>query len=213
MIRYTIYISILILSSGCLGPVKELYPENEQERPVSLFVISHGWHVGIAIHSSEIRDFLPIHPEMPEAEYYMFGWGDNRYYPHPDPGIGLLLRAALLPTPSVIHVVGIDISVGRYFTGSEIVEIKISDEGSEQFAEFISSVFKVDGEGTIRVAADGLYSNSLFFEANGRYFLPKTSNTWAARAIRKTGFPITPFYAMTSGNLLRQVKKDGSVIR
>lgn len=210
---YAIYLVILFVVSGCLGPVKELYPENEQERPVSLFIISHGWHVGVAIHSSEIRSFLPDHPEMPEAEFYMFGWGDNRYYPHPDPGFGLLLRAALLPTPSIIHVVGIDVSVDRYFSGSEIVEIKISDKGSEKFSEFILSVFKTDEDGNIQVAADGLYTNSLFFEANSRYFLPKTSNTWAAKAIRKTGFPISPFYAITSGNVMHQVKKEGRVIR
>lgn len=202
----------LLISTGCLSPVKELYPEDEDQRPISAYIISHGWHVGIAIESEHIRHILPEHEQMPSAEFLKFGWGDNRYYIDSDAGFGLMLRAALLPTRSVIHVVGIDMPVESYFSASTIVKVQITKEGAEKMGEFIADRFRrFDDE--VRFAADGLYSNSAFFDATGFYYIPKTSNTWTARALRRTGYPITPLYAVTSGNVVRQARSDGEVIR
>lgn len=212
MKRYS-FIILYIISIGCLGPVRELYPEDEKLRPVEIFLVGHGWHVGIAIESSVIEEKLPKHSKMPRARYLKFGWGDQRYYTDSDPGFGLLIRAALLPTRSVIHVVGVDMPIERYFSSSDIIKIKISEEGAENFAEFVADRFRQDEDGNVVYATDGLYTNSAFFNATGLYYLPKTSNTWTARALRKTGYPITPFYAFTSGNVIRQARKDGEVIR
>lgn len=206
-------IVILIITAGCLGPVKELYPEEITERPVPVYIISHGWHAGIAIESEYVREYLPQHEEMPEARYLKFGWGDGRYYPDPDPGFRTLLSAALLPTRSVIQVVGVDIPLDRYFSASTIVKIKITEEGAKELALFVNDRFRKTDEGDIQKAADGIYLNSAFFEATGRYYLPKTSNVWTARALRKTGYPITPLYSFTSGNVVRQARKDGEVVQ
>lgn len=211
--RHALYIMLVILFSGCLGPVKEIYPEEKELRPVEVYVISHGWHVGIAVETSAVQQYLPVHEKWPAGRYMMFGWGDNRYYPADDPGTGLLLRAALLPTRSVIHVVGIDRPVEDYFPVSTVIRIMVSKKGAEGLAEFITGRFRLDQNGAIIEAADGLYRNSIFYEATGYYFIPKTSNTWTARALRKTGYPITPFYAVTSGNVVRQASKNGEVIQ
>ena len=208
---YLLLFSVFLI--GCLGPVTELYPEDEEQRPIDIYVISHGWHVGVAIEAAHISEALPTHEEMPDAEFLKFGWGDDLYYPEEESNFGLLLRAAVLPTRSVIHVVGIDIPLDRYFTGSDIIKIRITEQGAEKFAEFISDRFRRTQDGSILHAAPGRYGNSAFFEANGLYYIPKTSNTWTARALRRTGYPITPLYAVTSGNVIRQAQKYGEVIR
>jgi len=213
MFRSLLIIIMGMLLSGCLGPVQELYPEDEKLRPVNVYVISHGWHVGLAIKSSVIREYLPEHETMPESRYLTFGWGDARYYPAKDPGVGVMLRAALFPTKSVLHVVGIDRPVEDYFTSSTIIKIMVSEKGAGHLAEFIADQFRRDQNGEAIVAEEGLYRNSRFYEAKGYYFFPKTSNTWTARALRTTGFPITPFYAITSGNVIHQARKHGEVIR
>jgi hypothetical protein len=97
-LHFAIFFMFGLAITGCLSPVTELYPEDEELRPLPVYILSHGWHVGIAIESKYIRHKFPEHEKMPEARYLKFGWGDHRYYPHDDPGIGLLLRAALLPT-------------------------------------------------------------------------------------------------------------------
>jgi len=206
-------ILLSVFSVGCLSPITELYPEDEELRPIEMYVVSHGWHVGIAVESAAIEDFMPDHEKMPSAEFLKFGWGDNRYYVDSDAGFWLLLRAALLPTRSVIHVVGIDMPIDSYFSASDVVKIKISEDGAEKFAEFIKDRFRLDDNGEVIFAADGLYTNSAFFNATGRYYIPKTSNTWTARALRRTGYPITPIYSITSGNVIQQARNDGEVIR
>jgi uncharacterized protein (TIGR02117 family) len=199
----------LFLLSGCLGPVKELYPDNEEQRPVAVYIVSHGWHAGIAIESSAIKAILPEHPEMPEARYLKFGWGDGRYYMDSEAGFWLMIRAALLPTRSVLHVVGVDIPVERYFSGSKVIKIQVSEEGAKKMGEFIEKRFRKNSSGEVEFETAGLYTNSSFFRATGRYYLPKTSNVWTARALRQTGYPITPIYSFTSGNVVRQARKDG----
>ena len=209
MIRSVILLLLLLIFTGCLSPVQELYPKNEEDRTVPVYIVSHGWHAGIAIESKYIRHLLPDHPQMPEARILKFGWGDQRYYSDPDAGFGLMMRAALLPTRSVLHVVATDLPIERYFGASRVVQIQITQEGAEQLGLFIADRFRKDEHGAIKVVADGLYSNSQFFEANGRYYLPKTSNIWTARALRQTGYPITPIYSLTSGNVIKQSLKDG----
>ena len=213
MNRFAALLLFLLFTSGCLSPVSELYPDDPELRPVSVYVISHGWHVGIAVESAAIQRQLPEHEQIPQTEWLKFGWGDGRYYTDSDAGFWLAVRAALLPTRSVIHVVGIDIPVDRYFPGSTIVEIKVTEEGAEEMGKFIADRFRLDDEGSPRFISDGLYGNSYFFEATGRYYLPKTSNTWTARALRQTGYPITPIYSLTSGNVIQQARKDGNVIQ
>lgn len=203
----------LMTTSGCLGPIKHLYPEELSERPVPVYIVSHGWHVGIAIEQEYIKHLLPDHPQMPDASILKFGWGDGKYYTDHDAGFGLMMRAAVIPTRSVIHVVGMDVPIERYFSSSRIVKVQVSKEGAEKMGEFIAERFRAGPDGSILYAADGLYTNSEFFKANGYYFVPKTSNTWTARTLRQTGFPITPFYAITSGNVIQQARKHGDLIR
>lgn len=213
MIRIKILLPLLMLFTGCLNPIQNLYPENEEDRPVPVYIVSHGWHAGIAIESEYIRHLLPEHPELPQAKFLKFGWGDRRYYSEQDAGYGLMVRAALLPTRSVLHVVATDLDVERYFSASRVVRIQITADGAEKLGIFISDRFRKDENGNVRVAAEGLYTNSLFFEATGRYYMPKTSNVWTARALRQTGYPITPIYSLTSGNVIKQSLKDGESVQ
>lgn len=213
MKRFAWLLLFWMVISSCNRPVSEIYPENELQRTIPVYVISHGWHTGIAMGSEYLDEYLPNHPRMPRAKYLMFGWGDGKYYPHPDPGTGLLLRAALLPTESVLHAVGIDAPIERYFPSSGIVRIMIHHTGAVKLAEFLVNNFEVDETGQPIFEADGLYKNSAFFKAEPYYFFPRTSNRWVAQALRRTGYPITPFYALTSENVMKQASEYGEVIQ
>ncbi len=210
---FAIILLFAIVAGGCLKPVEELYPSDPELRTVPVYIVSHGWHAGIAIERDYIKHELPDHPDIPATNYLKFGWGDARYYSDPDAGFWLMMRAAVPPTSSAIQMVGFDMHVRHYFSGSEIVEIKITEKGAEELGRFIHSELKTDADGDIIVYGPGLYTNSIFFEGKRYYFLPRTSNKWTARALRKTGYPISPFYAFTSGNVLQQSKKEGEVIQ
>lgn len=207
------HILIVLLLMSCNRPIEEIYPEDDAKRNVPVYIVSIAWHTTITMESDQFAGILPEHPQMPEARYLMFGWGDRGYYPNPDPGTGDLLKAALLPTESVLHVIGIDMPVEQYFSNSRVVRIQVTERGAENLARFIADHFKRDAGGNPVVAADGLYRNSLFFESRPSYFFPRTSNRWVAQALRRTGYPITPFYAITADNVMNQAGKYGEVIR
>jgi len=199
--------------AGCLNPVRNLYPADPDLREVPVYVVSHGWHAGFAIESKYILNQIPEHSELPDTKFLKFGWGDARYYSNPEAGFWIMMRAAILPTKSAIHVVGFDIPVEMYFPGSKIVEIKITQEGATELGTFIDQTIKKDKNGNPIYYAEGLYRNSVFLEAEKSYIFPRTSNKWTAKAIRKTGYPISPFYAFTSGNVIKQVSEDGVLLQ
>jgi len=203
----------VVIFGACLNPVRNLYPNDPDLRNVPVYVVSHGWHAGIAIESEYILNQIPEHSELPDTKFLKFGWGDARYYSNPDAGFWIMMRAALLPTKSAIHVVGFDIPVEMYFSGSKVVEIKITEEGAAELGTFINQTIKKDEDDNPIYFAEGLYRNSVFLEAERSYIFPRTSNKWTAKAVRKTGYPISPLYAFTSGNVIKQASEDGILIQ
>lgn len=212
-LRYLLLILLILLTTGCLGPVKELYPEDERKRPVPVYVVKLGWHAGLAFEAKHFTSKLPEHDRLPDTDYLLVGWGDDKYYTADRARVDLFLRAAFLPTGSVIHVAGFDLEVDEYFRDSDIIRVRVSKQGMEVMITYLAGRFATDGEGNLQYAAPGLYGQSTFFKANGLYYFPRTSNWWTARVLRKSGFPITPIYAITSGNVMRQAGKEGEVIQ
>ncbi|MFO7799451.1 DUF2459 domain-containing protein [Rhodohalobacter sp.] len=208
-----LFLFSVVIFAGCLNPVQNLYPEDPELRSVPVYIVSHGWHAGIAIESEYVLDQIPEHSELPDTKFLKFGWGDARYYSDPDASFWVMMRAALLPSKSAIHIVGFDIPVEMYFSGSKVVEIKITEEGAAELGEFIDQTIKKDKDENPVYYTEGLYRNSVFLESGRTYILPRTSNKWTAKALRKTGYPISPFYAFTSGNVIKQATKDGVVIQ
>lgn len=201
----------LLLSSfflaGCLGPVSKLYPDDISERPIPVYVVQVGWHAGLVVEKEHLGSAFPDHERIPDAVFLKVGWGDDKYYPDPDPPFRVLLRAAFWPSRSVLHLVGINIPVQEYFPGSDVVILHLSEEGMENLTEFISGYFRRDDEGNPIYHSYGRYSSSAFFKAHGRYYVPKTSNVWTARALRSAGVPITPIYSSTASNVMRQANR------
>lgn len=204
-----------LLFHGCAGSSETLYPDDASQRPVTVYVVGQGWHTAVVLEEKYIRNQVSSHREFPEGSHIMAEWGDARYFPHEDPGTGLLLRAALLPTGSVLHLTGLSRPPHVILRSSTVVSIQITERGAEQLGAFISSEFRYDDHDQLVYATEteGLYGNSAFFEGRKLYFFPRTSNRWVARALRETGYPIRSTFAFTARNVLRQSQKDGEVLR
>jgi len=213
MLRVGFILPLLIMLIGCHQAHTDLYPDEASLRTVPVFVISHGWHTAIAVEEVYIRDRLSGNGQIPGGNYLMFEWGDGKYFPHDEPGFGLLLRAALLPTSSVIQVTGLIYRPDSSFPNSDVVQINVTVEGIQELSEFIASEFSKNPEGQLIYAETGLYPNSSFFKGEKLYFLPRTSNSWTAKALYKTGYPINKAYALTAENVIQQAKKEGIVLQ
>lgn len=193
--------------SACLGPVAHLYPDNPEKRNVQVHVVKTGWHAGLVVPSEKLQGIFPSHEAMPEGTWIKVGWGDDLFYPDPDPPIRVWVRAAIWPSPSVLHIAGMSVTPEQFFPGSETVTLYLTEEGMREMALFLAATFRLDNQSKPIWHHEGRYSNSAFFKAHGRYYLPKTSNVYTAKALRAAGLPITPLWASSAGNVMRQARR------
>ena len=75
-------------------------------------------------------------------EYLEVGWGDMDLYQMPDPiPLEFFLKAALLPTASVLHIDVFNDHVPAYFPNYEIIRIELSSAGFERLSRTLASSF------------------------------------------------------------------------
>ncbi|NIO08038.1 MAG: DUF2459 domain-containing protein [Deltaproteobacteria bacterium] len=157
-------------------------------------VVSHGWHTGIVIDRSDLLEQIPeFKTDFGAVEYLEVGWGDAGYYQASKAKPTLALRAALFPTSSVLHVVEVPSSPRSYFSKSKVVDLRVPETGYGKMLDFIAGTFYRDPRKHDEVVkkGKGLYGKSRFYRAKGSFHAFNTCNTWVARAVAATGFPVS----------------------
>lgn len=215
MSRIRIWSLILAASCcACTAPARDASAPSEREPRNTIFLVNHGWHAGIVLRRADIPDSVwPAHGNFPDAEYLEVGWGDMNFYQTPDPRMGLVLKAAMLPTASVLHIVGFSGAVPAYFPLSEIIKIELPSVDFAHLLRTIAASFSIDAAGNATSLGPGLYGNSHFYLSRESYHLFNTCNVWTARALRAAGFPISPARTITVKSLMSQARKFGMVVQ
>jgi uncharacterized protein (TIGR02117 family) len=205
---------VTFLCSGCAASIIENCPVDKVASAKSIYLVSHGWHVGIVVKRADFADDVwPNHKSIADAEYLEIGWGDKDFYQTPTPHFGIELNAILLPTPSVLHIVAFNNSVTSYFPHSKIIMIRLSEGGFQHLIAYIAASFDKDSAGNTIPLGTGLYGVSQFYQSRDTYHLFRTCNVWTARALHAAGCPVTPFLAITEDNLMLQAQSFGSILQ
>jgi uncharacterized protein (TIGR02117 family) len=195
------------LIHACSNPTTEIRFHAAGKTVRSVYVVYDAWHSAVVIRTADIpAAVLPEIRDFPSAEYLEFSWGDRDYFPAPDGGLGLVLKAAFWSSGSVLHVVGFRDTVEKTFPSAEIVEIVLSEEGFKGLIQFISDTFSRPHPPASAEPRPGLFPNGRFYSAEGKFSIFRTCNTWVAEALRAAGLPISPGYVITAGNLGNQVR-------
>jgi uncharacterized protein (TIGR02117 family) len=201
-------ILLLVFLSGCAAAVEQPFAQPAPgETGKRVFIVNYGWHTGIAVGKADIPPGLwPEAGDLP-GDSLEIGWGDRDFYQSADAGIGLAIKAAFFSGGSVLHVTGFDGAVGDYFRGAEIYELTVSAEGYRRLIQFVSDSFLRPK--TLVESRQGLYPNSRFYPARGKFHLFRNCNTWVAEALEAGGLPVNPSTVITAGNLFSQAKRLG----
>lgn len=211
-----IYLLLIVLSFGlisCNRAIPDLFPANEEERDIAVYMISHGWHVGLAVPvDSTFRRIIPESVHAHNRNWAELGWGDRDYYTQKSKGFWGILKGAFWPTRSVVHIAAFDRDPPAQFSRLDQIEIKLTPEGYEHLLKFLKRTLKRDEYGQVTELMDGLYADARFYPSDRRYFLPRTSNTWTVRLLREAGAPVNPVWAVTSRNAMRQARGIGTVV-
>ena len=172
-----------------------------------VFLIDHGWHAGIVIDRADLSHDSALVQVLPQGgQFVEVGWGDAAYYRTREPGIWTAARGALWPTKSVLHVVAIPGQPADLFRTAEIIEIPCDREQAAAVGRFVAETFERSRTGLPIDEGAGLYGESRFYGARGRYHLLSNCNHWTARAVRCAGLPVRPAATPTVGALFRQVR-------
>jgi uncharacterized protein (TIGR02117 family) len=207
-------LTVTFLCGGCAASINGDCPVDKRTSAKTIYLVSHGWHVGIVVKRSDISDAgWPNHKNFAEAEYLEIGWGDQDFYQTPSPGLGIALKAILLPSPSVLHIVAFNNSVASYFPHSKIITIRLSDPGFQHLIGYIAASFDKDSAGNTVPLGVGLYGVSQFYRSRDTYHLFRTCNIWTAKALYTAGCPASPFLAITEDNLMFQAQSFGMIIQ
>jgi uncharacterized protein (TIGR02117 family) len=210
--------AFIVLLSGlllaCASPPRDLFPPAPNKPFKSIYLVSHGWHAGIVVKRADIPPGVwSQHNDFPEAEYLEVGWGDKDYYMTPTPHLGITLKAGLLPTASVLHIVGFRGSVTRYFPHSEVIRIDLSEAGFKRLCTYLENSYAGDDTGLSQPLGPSLYGDGRFYLSKESYHAFNTCNVWTARALRNAGCPITPAATLTVDTLMTRAATFGTVIQ
>lgn len=177
-----------------------------------MYVVDHGKHAGIVIKRATIpKRLIPEKADFPNAEYLEFGWGEVDYYPAPSPSWWLALKAALWPTPSVLHVVGIRSPPTIFFTGLKIVRLDLDRCAWMRLVQYIHASFARDGALKAKPLQRGLYGDSWFYPARGSFHLFNTCNGWVTKGLKFSGLPLGIVEPLTSSQLMGRLKRLGAI--
>ena len=213
-LEYTFIVLISVIVVACAPSPKAQFPPATGEPSKTIYLVSHGWHAGIVVKRVDIPPGIwPQHNDFPAAEYLEVGWGDKDYYMTPDPHFGIMLKAGLLPTESVLHIVGFSGVVTRYFPYSEVIRIELSEAGFEQLCIYIENSYAIDEAGLNLSLGPSLYGDGHFYLSRETYHAFNTCNVWTARALRDAGCPITPAATLTVDTLMDHAATFGKVVQ
>lgn len=200
-----LWLAFTYVLSGCAWSPVEPYA-GEAPRLETLYVIASSWHTEIGLPAHAITgSLMALQRAAPEAQYFVFGWGQRNYYMAAQPGLSDLLKAAI-PAPAVMLVIPLDVRPREFFGGSSVFTVRTSREGLDRLSQFLWSYLEKDPQLVPRQIGDGPYLGSMYYASTGTYSLSNTCNTWTAEALRISGLPVSASGVVFAHQVVTQVQ-------
>ena len=175
---------------------------------IPIWVFDHGWHTAIVVRRGDVdRALWPEVDDFPEATFIEVAWGDREFYMARPATPWLAIKAAVLTSGSVLHVVGFRGQVATHFAASEVVELRLSRAGFDAMTRFIHEEYQRDREEPAPSPAARSVRNQLVLRSAQPLSLFNTCNTWVTRALSTAGLEVAPAGVITASEVMRQVKR------
>ncbi|MFP4025729.1 MAG: DUF2459 domain-containing protein [Thiohalospira sp.] len=199
----SIFIKLILLSQ--LSVIAQRIKENDLKK---IYVVKYEWHTGVIFERDEAIKFFPaLQNDFSNFKFIEVGWGDKDFYMAEEETFWLAFKAGMLPTKSALHISAINKNPEKHYVGFEMVIIDLNDENFKNLIQYFNKSFALDKNNNNIKLKSGLKKNSQFYLSNEKYYIFKTCNAWIARGLKRAGVSIRPFFALTSKNVIKQLKR------
>jgi hypothetical protein len=171
----------------------------------SIYVVRRAWHTGIIIRAADWPTPSFLTEDFPKADYFEFGWGDAAYYQAEEETLWLGLRAALWPTSSVIHVIGLTDPLSKNARADDVVEVRVSHSGLLQLVAALNAEFAAHTP--VGRELEAAPKPNLFYSSHRSFFFPRMCNWWTAKRLQDANCPVTAWSVVTAAQVLQQVDR------
>jgi len=176
---------------------------------ISIYIKTNGVHTDIVMPvKNEEMDWTSLikyeHTDAkdPDMAYVGIGWGDKGFYLQTpewkDLKFSVAFKAMFHLSTSALHTT----FYKHMVIGEDCKEIKLTAAEYQKLVDYIVSSFKKDTDGnSIHIPSkdDGYGDTDAFYEANGKYNLFNTCNTWSNRALKACGQKACLWTALDKG--------------
>ncbi|MFO8234986.1 MAG: DUF2459 domain-containing protein [Bacteroidales bacterium] len=206
MLRFVLIFIVLMWIVSCTCK-QETTSSSDITNQTEIHIVKRSWHTNIIVRRSALGNLLPeLARDFSDSKYLEISWGDKRYFMAEKGTVSLALRAALLPTQSVLRVHGLT-SLDHYYSDREnFVSINIHPKELRNMMRFIEESFVTDDEGRLIKVYNDTGGKVQFYYSSLTYWGWRTCNVWTGRAIKAAGVAIVPLRGITAGSLMRQIK-------
>jgi uncharacterized protein (TIGR02117 family) len=186
-----IFIAVYLLAVFGLSHIT-VNSEPKKSDDVAIYINSNGVHTDIVVPlKNEVKDWTKdiLYSQTKSkdsiANFVAFGWGDKGFYldtpEWSDLKASTAFKAAFYLGTSAMHT--------RFYKNmkedKECVKIMISKQDYTDLVHYITESFQMDESKKILWIKDRSYGQyDAFYEANGKYSLFYTCNTWANNALK-----------------------------
>lgn len=186
------FVVVYVLFAFILSRIPVNSEDRDKSEDVTIYIKTNGVHTDIVVPiKTEYKDwsekvqFAHIKSQDSTMQYIGFGWGDKGFYLNTpewaDLKFSTAFNAAFYLGTSAMHA-----TFFKQIKESEsCVKIKISESEYQQLITYIEESFQYDENGNpILINATTYGRNDSFYEANRKYHLFYTCNTWANNALK-----------------------------
>ena len=179
------------------------------EKPIAIYIKTNGVHTDIVVPvNNSVKDWRDQikfeHTRSKDTTYQFigFGWGDKGFYLNTpqwsDLKVSTALNAAFYLGTSAMHAT----FYKNLNENKNCFKVYISAENYKMLTTYIENSFQQNANGnTILINAPTYGDHDSFYEANGRYSLFYTCNSWANQAL-KSANQKAAFWTLTDTGIL-----------
>lgn len=175
-----------------------------EKEAVEIYIMTNGVHTDLVLpFNNEMMDWGKMldpsatHSRNPLVNYVAFGWGDKGFYLDTKTWAELKISTAF----NALFYLGTSAMHVTFYKKIQVSEscrkICIDKESYRMLVQYISDSFKLDGAGLAQQIPGAAYwKNDSFYEANRKYSLFYTCNTWANNGLKSANLKAcwwTPF--------------------